>query len=196
MGYSPVRAGLAFLPMVLFAVLGATQIAARLLPHVPPRRLITPGLLCTAGGVCMFNTMTTHSSYVSTLLPTWALLGLGLGITTVATTNTVMNGTEPRDRGITAAFRTTSQQIGGSVGLALANTVAAGAITAYVAAHPSDGSRESAGEALVHGTAVAATWSSALLALGAGVVFLLVTHDPRVRRSPADGTEHDEAWAT
>jgi len=135
----------------------------------------------------MFTTMSTHTSYLTTVLPTWILLGLGLGLVTPSTTNTVMSGTLPHDRGITAAFRTTSQQVDGSIGLALANTIAAGAIVSYVADHGSDGSEEAANQALVHGTSVAATWSSALLAVGTAVVFLLINHKPESCYPAEDG---------
>lgn len=179
MRYSPIRAGLAFLPMVAVAMLAATQLAARLLPRVAPRYLMGAGLLCTASGVAMFTAMSTHTSYVSTVLPTWVLLGLGLGLTTPSATNTVMYGTLPHDRGVTAAFRTTSQQVGGSLGLVVANTVAAGATVSHAAPDGSASTDRAVGEALAHGTSVAATWSSGLLVAGTVVVFALVNHRPK-----------------
>ncbi|MFD8692456.1 MFS transporter [Streptomyces sp. NPDC059651] len=188
MHYSPVKAGLAFLPMVAVTVVAATQIAARLMPRVPSRWLIGPGLLCIAAGVAMFNLMSTDSTYLGTILPTWTVLGFGLGLITPSATNMVMYGTLPNDRGITAAFRTTSQQVGGSVGLALANTIAASAIASFVTAHPTGHmSADYTARALVHGTAVAATWSSVLIAVGTIAVFWLVNSRPEPQASPSDG---------
>ncbi len=188
MHYSPVKAGLAFLPMVAVTVVAATQIAARLMPRVPSRWLIGPGLLCIAAGVAMFNLMSTESTYLGTILPTWTVLGFGLGLITPSATNMVMYGTLPNDRGITAAFRTTSQQVGGSVGLALANTIAASAIASFVTAHPTGHmSADYTARALVHGTAVAATWSSVLIAVGTIAVFWLVNSRPEPQASPSDG---------
>lgn len=185
MHYSPVRAGLAFLPMVAVTVVAATQIAARLMPRIPTRWLIGPGLLCIAAGVAMFNLMSAESTYLGTILPTWTVLGLGLGLITPSATHTVMYGTLPNDRGITAAFRTTSQQVGGSVGLALTNTVAASAIASFVTAHPTGNmSADYTARALVHGTAVAATWSGVLIAVGTIAVFWLVNSHPEPKAPP------------
>ncbi|MCX4760228.1 MFS transporter [Streptomyces sp. NBC_01275] len=197
MHYSPVKAGLAFLPMVVVTVVAATQIAARLLPHVSSRWLIAPGLLCIAGGIAMFNLMSTDSTYLGTILPIWTVLGLGLGLITPSATNTVMLGTLPHDRGITAAFRTTSQQVGGSVGLALANTLAASAVASYVVSHTATGTTEQfTAEALVHGTAVAASWSSALIAVGTIAVFWLIDSRPETGGEQSDTKKEQDHPAT
>ena len=59
--YSPVRTGLAFLPMTAAIVTGSTQISARLLHHVPPRLLMVPGMLLAASGLLLLTRLTVRS---------------------------------------------------------------------------------------------------------------------------------------
>ncbi|GAA2318235.1 hypothetical protein GCM10010234_75510 [Streptomyces hawaiiensis] len=63
--YSPVRTGLAFLPLTAAIIIGSTQISARLLQRVPPRMLMVPGMVLAAGGMVILTQMTTHSSYAT-----------------------------------------------------------------------------------------------------------------------------------
>ncbi len=124
-GYSPFEAGVAFLPLMAVNGLAATQLASRLMPVVPTRLLVVPGLVLASLGVALLTQLTPHASYVSHVLPTEILLGLGLGIAMVPCISTATNKAEPRDVGITSATTNTSQQIGASVGTALLNTIAA-----------------------------------------------------------------------
>ncbi|MEU3536705.1 MFS transporter, partial [Streptomyces murinus] len=103
LGYSPVRTGLAFLPMTAAIVAGSTQISARLLPHVPPRRLLVPGMLLATGGLLLLTRLTPHSSYAGEILPALLLLGLGLGLTFMPVFATATAGVAPRDAGVTSA---------------------------------------------------------------------------------------------
>ncbi|MFD4814958.1 MFS transporter, partial [Streptomyces sp. NPDC058418] len=76
LGYSPLRTGLAFLPLSAAIIIGATLFSARLLPRVGPRFLLTPGLLLAAGGLYSLTFIDTHSSYPAHILPGTTLLGL------------------------------------------------------------------------------------------------------------------------
>lgn len=69
LGYSPVRAGLAFLPLTVAIIVGATQISARLLNHVPPRVLMVPGMLLSAAAMVILTRMTVNSGYTGEILP-------------------------------------------------------------------------------------------------------------------------------
>jgi EmrB/QacA subfamily drug resistance transporter len=175
-GYSPLKTGVAFLPLMAVNGLAATQLASRLMPHMRTRWLVVPGLLIAAVGVALLTQLTPDASYVGHILPTEILLGLGLGIALVPCISTATNNADPRDVGITSATTNTSQQIGASVGTALLNTVAATATAAYLTthAHTSNG----VARATVHGFAVASGWAAGSFVLGAIVGGVLINAHP------------------
>jgi hypothetical protein len=166
--YSPLKTGVAFLPLMVVNGLAATQLASRLMPHLRTRLLVLPGLLLAAVGVALLTRLTPDAPYVSHVLPTEILLGLGLGIALVPCISTATNNAEPRDVGITSATTNTSQQIGASIGTALLNR-----ITDVVA------------QATVHGFATASWWAAGSLALGAVVGGILIDAHPRLDKARA-----------
>lgn len=189
MHYEPLKAGVAFLPMVGAVMVTATQVVARLMGRVPVRWLVGPGLALTAAGVWMFTTLSPDSSYLFGVLPAWLLLGVGMGLSYSPTTHASLAGVEERDSGAVSAFQTTARQIGGAIGLALGNTLAASAAASYVADHR--GSMPSArltAESIVHGSAAAAWWVSGMLLVGTVLCSVLIDSDPR-KKSPAGATE-------
>jgi EmrB/QacA subfamily drug resistance transporter len=175
-GYSPLEAGVAFLPLMAINGLSATQLASRLLPLVPTRLLVIPGLVLASLGVALLTQLTPDASYVGHVLPTEILLGLGLGIAMVPCISTATNKAEPRDVGITSATTNTSQQIGASVGTALLNTIAATTTAAYLATHAR--SQAAVNQATVHGFAVASGWAAASLLVGAVVGGIMINAHP------------------
>jgi EmrB/QacA subfamily drug resistance transporter len=178
LGYSPVRAGLAFLPLSAAVLASSTLISRVLLPKVQPRLLMTPGLLLAAAGMASLVVLRIGDGYAAHVLPAEILLGLGLGAVFVPAFSTATLGVGPRDVGVASAVAGTAQQIGASVGTALLNTVAAAATTAYLIARPA--SDEAA--ALVHGYSVAAGWAAAVLVIAALLTGLLVTAGPQQPR--------------
>jgi len=178
--YSPLVTGVAFLPLMVVNGLSATQLASRLMPRLPTRVLIVPGLLIAAVGVALLTQLTPGASYATHVLPTELLLGLGLGLAMVPCISTATSNAEPRDIGITSATTNTSQQVGASVGTALLNTIAATATAAYLVAHR--GSVGAVSEATVHGFASASKWAAASLTLGAVVAAVLINANPRAKR--------------
>ena len=181
--YSPLKTGLAFLPLVALNALSATQIASRLMPRVPTRMLVVPGLLIAALGVALFTTLTPEASYVTHVLPTELLLGLGLGITIVPCISTATQNADPDDVGVTSAMTNTSQQIGASIGTALLNTIAATATATYLASHRNVG--DQLARATVHGYATASAWAAGIFVLAALVAGLLIDVHPGRARAPA-----------
>jgi EmrB/QacA subfamily drug resistance transporter len=174
--FSPVKTGLAFLPLMAVNGVAATQLASRLMPYVRTRLLVVPGLLTAAIGVGLLTRLTPGASYVSYVLPAELLLGLGLGVALVPCISTATNNADPRDVGITSAMTTTSQQIGASIGTALLNTIAASATISYVMSHPKMVHAVSA--ATVHGYAVASRWAAGALVLAAIVGGILINAYP------------------
>jgi EmrB/QacA subfamily drug resistance transporter len=186
-GYSPLKTGVAFLPLMAVNGLAATQLASRLMPHIRTRWLVIPGLLIAAVGVALLTQLTPDASYVGHILPTEILLGLGLGIALVPCISTATNNADPRDVGITSATTNTSQQIGASVGTALLNTVAATATAAYLTTHAHTSS--AVARATVHGFAVASGWAAGSFVLAAIVGGILINAHPgrdnRTDQAPA-----------
>ncbi len=181
-GYSPLKTGVAFLPLMAVNGVAATQLASRLMPHLRTRILVVPGLLLAAVGVALLTRLTPDASYVTHVLPTEILLGLGLGVALVPCISTATNHAEPRDVGITSAATNTSQQIGASIGTALLNTIAATASASYLVAHTRGGDvargANLVARATVHGFATASYWAAGSLALAAVVGGILIDAHP------------------
>ncbi|MEU3506633.1 MFS transporter [Streptomyces longwoodensis] len=190
LAYSPVRTGLAFLPLTVAIIIGSTQISARLLPRVAPRALMGPGMVLAAGGMLILTRMTVHSSYTTEILPALLLMGLGMGLTFMPVFSTATAGVAPRDSGVTSATVNTSQQVGGSIGTALLNTIATTSAASYVAARLRDPARRAqvVAEGTVHGYTVALWWAAGVMLLAGLVAVLLVTAGP-----PKHGARQEEA---
>ncbi|MFF8901075.1 DHA2 family efflux MFS transporter permease subunit [Streptomyces lydicus] len=197
MHYSPARAGLALLPATLATVLTTTQVTARLMPRVPVRLLVAPGLLLAAAGLFNLGRLTPESPYASTLLPTQILLGAGLGLVMTPCVNIATNKVPPADVGVVSAFVSTSQQIGGSIGTALLNTIAT-SVTATALASRAPGAAATA-EATVHGYAVASLWAGGILLVTAAVAAVLIKVDlrtPAPAKAPAAPAKEEVAPGT
>ena len=169
--YSPVRAGLAFLPLSAAVLASSTLISRALLPRLAPRWLMAPGLTVAAIGMATLTSLHAGGGYAAHILPAEILLGLGMGAVFVPAFSTATLGVQPREAGVASAVAGTAQQIGASVGTALLNTIAAAATASYLIAHV----RAPLPTALVHGYADAAGWAAAILLGAAVTVGLLVT---------------------
>jgi EmrB/QacA subfamily drug resistance transporter len=170
-GYSPLQAGLAFLPSTVCVSASAYGLASRLLPRVPARTLIVPGLLVAAAGLTWLTVAPAGSAYLPGVLPAQVLLGAGMGCVFTPSISLATSGVAPQDAGVAAAVVTTATQIGGSVGTAVLNTIAVTTTAAYAAATRTS---TASGDALVHGYTTALAWAAAVLAASAGLVFLLL----------------------
>ncbi|GAA2685412.1 MFS transporter [Streptomyces aculeolatus] len=133
MGYSALKTGVAFLPLAAGVLVGAGGLAGRLLPKVPPRALIVPGLLCAAAGTGWLATLDAGSSYAAGVLPAELVVGVGMGLVMAPAINYATHGVREEEAGVASATVNTSQQIGGSIGTALLNTVATSATADYLA---------------------------------------------------------------
>ena len=179
LGYSPTRAGLAFLPLSAAVFLSSQAIAARLLPRVAPRLLIVPGLLLGAAAMAALIGLPVEGGYLTRVLPAEILLGLGMGCVFVPAISLATQRVDQRDAGVAAAVVNTSQQVGASIGVAALNTAAASATVAFLAAHP-DGTANHVA-ALVHGYRIAAASAAGLLVAAAlaGAALINATAAPR-----------------
>lgn len=122
---------------------------------MPARFLIVPGLLLGASGMAWLSQMRVDSPYAAMVLPSELLLGFGMGLVFMPSMNLATLGVAPRETGAAAATINTAQQVGGSFGTALLNTIAASATTAYlVGKDVSSKAVQNAGA--VHGYSIAA----------------------------------------
>jgi EmrB/QacA subfamily drug resistance transporter len=166
--WSPVRAGLAFLPLSVAVSASAYGLGSKLLPRVAPVTLIVPGLVIAAAGLGLLSTLTPSSGYLTTILPAEMLLGLGMGLIFTPAISVATSNVEPRYAGVAAATANTAMQVGGSLGTAVLNSVAVAATSSYVARNgPSSA-------ALVHGFSTATTCSALALAVTAAVTVVLI----------------------
>lgn len=197
-GYSPVRTGFAFLPMIAGMITGSTQIGARLMLRVPPRLLMGPGFLVAAAGMLLLTQLEVDSSYAGLILPAQLLLGLGMGTAFMPAMSLSTYGVEARDAGVASAMVNTSQQVGGAIGTALLNTVAASATTAYLAAHAAGATGPEALrllrlEGMVHGYASAIWWAVGILATSAVVALTLINSGrPGASTASSSGSAAEE----
>jgi EmrB/QacA subfamily drug resistance transporter len=132
-GFSPVRTGVAFLPLTGAVLVSAGGIASRLVSRVPPRVLMAPGLLLAAAGLAWLWGLDAGTSYAAGALPAMLLVGLGMGIVMAPAMNYATHDVDARDAGIASATVNTAQQVGGSIGVALLNTIATSATSSYLA---------------------------------------------------------------
>ncbi|MYX96925.1 DHA2 family efflux MFS transporter permease subunit [Streptomyces sp. SID486] len=177
-GYSPVKTGFAFLPMVAGMITGSTQIGARLMTRVPARLLMGPGFLLAALGMLLLTQLEIDSSYAALLLPAMLLLGLGMGTAFMPAMSLATQGVQPRDAGVASAMVNTSQQVGGAIGTALLNTIAASATTSYIKDHIAAASAKPQQlvklEGMVHGYTAAIWVAVGILALASLIAFTFV----------------------
>jgi EmrB/QacA subfamily drug resistance transporter len=167
LGFSPLKAGLAFLPVTLGIMIGA-GIAQQGIKRVGPRVQTVIGISIAAVGFFMLTGMPTHGSYLSDVLPGLIPISLGMGMTFVPITLMATSGVHGDDQGLASGLLNTAQQVGGALGLAVLSTVAfnnAGQQAANQAA------------ATVSGYTTAFMVGGVLLAAGAALILLLIRRD-------------------
>src|SRR6476661_5865223 len=123
LGFSPIEAGLAFLPMTAMIIIGSTQVG-KLLQRFGARLVLSAGMACVAAGMAWFAQVDANGSYVADVLGPGVLTALGLGLAFVPVTVTAMAGVAPPQSGLASGLVNTSRQFGGSLGLAILATIA------------------------------------------------------------------------
>jgi predicted MFS family arabinose efflux permease len=157
--YSALKAGVAFLPFAIGLIVAAT-FSSTVVPRIGPRIPMAGGLLIGAVGLGWLTQIGVHTSFWVYVFGPQILMSVGLGFAFPAISNTALSNVGAADSGVASALVNTTQQIGGSLGTALLNTVAATATASYIrASGPS-----SVPSGLVHGYSVA---------FAVGAVFLL-----------------------
>jgi EmrB/QacA subfamily drug resistance transporter len=157
LGYSPLRAGVAFLPMCLMLIIAST-LASRLVPRLGAGTILTAGMALLGTGLLLFSPLRGNGSYAHDVLLASLVTSFGLGLSFVTVTISAVTGVVRADAGLASGLVNTSRQFGGSLGLAVLATLASQR-TAHVAAG-----------ATVDGHALAAGFHVAFL-VGGGFAF-------------------------
>jgi hypothetical protein len=177
LGYSPIEAGLAFLPMPL-TIAACTQVATRLTGRVGPGPVLAGGMALIALGMLLFARVDAHGSYAADVLAPALLCSAGIGFAFVPVTIAATAGVRRVEAGLASGLVNTSRQMGGSVGLALLATVATQRTAALGSAVPH-------AEAVTAGFHRAFALGGATALAGALVSALVLARSPVVRPAEA-----------
>jgi len=172
LGYSPIQTGLSFLPMIGMLVVAAQLSTNLLLPRLGPKVMVPIGMTLGAIGMLLLTRLDLGSDYVPDILIPLMILGFGMGSTMPAAMQTATLGVDREFAGVASAMVNTSQQVGGSIGVALLNTLAATAATDYLASNLPTTAAVAA-EAAIRSYATAYWWGAGFFAAGAVLAALL-----------------------
>jgi EmrB/QacA subfamily drug resistance transporter len=197
LGYSPMQTGLSFLPMIGMLVLAAQLGTNFLVPRFGPKVLVPVGMALGGIGMIYLTFLDGSSTYAANILPPLMILGFAMGTIMPASMQTATLGVDRQFAGVASATVNTSQQVGGSIGTALLNTLAATAATDYLATHTPLTAAVGA-EAAIASYSTAYLWGAAFFATGAilsALLFRRIGHGISLSHASADGIERDPAVA-
>ncbi len=183
LGYSPLKTGLAFLPLTVMIVVTATTVQTRILHRTGARPLVMTGMTLGLIAMLVFTQLTPHAAYITHVLPGLLLTGVGMGCVFAPAFSTATLGVKNSDAGIASAMVNTSQQVGGSVGTALLSTIFASSAASFVSGHAHTVGLASA--ASIHGYTTAFEWAAALFAAGLLVATVVLPRDGAARARAA-----------
>ncbi len=172
LGYSPLRAGLAFLPVTGGIVVGA-GIAQQLIRRVGIRNVAVFGIGLATVGLVILAGIPVHGTYAGDLLPGLLPMSIGMGLTFVPITLMATGGVGENDAGLASGLFNTAQQVGGSLGLAILSTLAATRTTDLLSGLHGPALFAASTAAKVSGYRVA--FLAAAIMLGAGALLMAAT---------------------
>ena len=172
LGYSPIQTGLSFLPMIGMLVLAAQLSTNIFVPRFGPKVMVPFGMVLGAIGMVLLTRLDTESIYAAEIMPPLMIIGFAMGSIMPASMQMATLGIDREFAGVASATVNTSQQVGGSIGTALLNTLAATAATDYIAGH-TPVTEAVMSDAAIHSYTVAYWWGAAFFAVGAVLSALL-----------------------
>ena len=175
LGFTPLRAGLAFLPFIAGVIVSANFVSNVGLDRFGPKKVVPVGMILAAGAAGLLTGIGVHGGYGTWVAPALVLLGLAVGCVVTPAFSLGPAGARPADAGVAAALVNSSNQVGFSLGAALLNTIAASAAASYLTRNVPHVSAQSA---TVHGDVIAFVFLAALFAAGAVVTALLFPGRP------------------
>lgn len=182
LGLPPLLAGLGTLPFTV-SLMGTVPLALRMLDRLGPRRQMVIGPLVSALGLLLLVRVTADGGYLTQVLPGVVLFGVGMGLTVVPLNNLALHGVAPDDAGVASATITATNQIGGSIGLAVLTAV-------YVAA-PGPGVVGLA--AVVSGHRATFAAGAAMFVVASLTALVLLRSSRRGEGAPGEGSRNDLA---
>jgi EmrB/QacA subfamily drug resistance transporter len=168
LGYGAIKSGAAFLPMMGVLIVTSAVASTMLVTRVSARILIPAGMVLAGVGMYLLTYVNLSSGYALHILPGLLVLGAGLGLVFATGFGMATLGVRASDSGVASATVNTMQQVGGSVGTALLNTIAATAATSYAASHIGSGPAQLvAANAAVHSYTTSFWWAAGIFMIGA-----------------------------
>jgi len=171
LGYSPLRAGFAFLPVTFGIIIGAA-LAQQLIPRAGVRNVAVGGIVLAGIGLAILTGVPVHGRYVANLLSGLMPMSIGMGLTFVPITLLGTSGVGPDDAGTASGLFNTAQQVGGSFGLAILSTLAADHTSSLLQSGPGGMAAQLA--ARVSGYHVAFTVAAVMMVAGAALLAALL----------------------
>jgi MFS family permease len=169
LGYSPLKAGFAFLPMTL-SIIAFSALASRAVTRVGPKPLLVVGMSSLALGLFLLTGVSAGGSYLGEVLVPSLLAAIGMALSFVPVTIAAVSGVEPHEAGLASGLVNTSRLIGGALGLAVLAALAT-ARTNHDLRHLGAGAH-AAHAALTGGFVLAFTLAGAFAATGAVVALI------------------------
>jgi EmrB/QacA subfamily drug resistance transporter len=172
LAFSPLKTGLAFLPLTVVLVITSTTVQTRVIERTGVKPLVLLGMALGVIAMVLFAQLTPASSYGTGVLPGLLVTGVGMGCIFAPTFSAATLGVAPNEAGIASAMVNTSQQIGGSIGTSLLSTIYASAVASYLTSHSQV--RGLASAAQVHGDTTAFWWAAGIFGLGFLLALLIL----------------------
>ncbi|MFJ9965373.1 MFS transporter [Streptomyces avermitilis] len=172
LGFSPTKTGVAFLPMVGALMVTAQLGTTVLLPRIGPKAVIPLGFAIATAGMAWLTGIGIGSHYTTAVLPQLIVIGVGLGMVMPPAMQLATGGVGAEDAGVASATVNAMQQVGGSIGTALLNTLAASAATGYLSGKDATSKLVQA-QATIESYTTAFWWSAVFFVAGAVIAFLL-----------------------
>jgi EmrB/QacA subfamily drug resistance transporter len=182
LAFSPLKTGLAFLPLSAVLVITSTTVQTRVIQRTGVKPLVLLGMALGVVGMLLFTQLTPTSSYGTGVLPGLLVIGVGMGCIFAPSFSAGTLGVPPNEAGIASAMVNTSQQIGGSIGTSLLSTIYATAVASYLTSHSHVPGLVPA--AAVHGDTTAFWWAAGIF--GLGFLLALLTLPSRCEARPAN----------
>jgi EmrB/QacA subfamily drug resistance transporter len=179
LGYSAIKSGLALLPMVLLTTVGAGVGNIVVMPRYGPKWLAFAGLALSGAGTAWLTGIGADSAYAGALLGPTMVIGLGMGLIYASALQSGTAGVAHQDAGIASASLQIGQQLGGAIGTALLNTIAASAVTDYLNGHAKGRPTPALLKlAAVHGYTTVFWWCTAIFGVGVVLCTALLRSGP------------------
>jgi EmrB/QacA subfamily drug resistance transporter len=183
--YSALKTGVAYIGLTLTTI-ACSAVSQGLVTKLGVRRVLPVGLALSAVALVLYAQVPVHGHYFRNLFPGFIISGLGLALAFIPMSIGALTGVRPADAGIASGLISTSQQIGGAIGVAAATTIATTATNNYVQSHGLATALN--GSALVHGFQIAFYALAAGAAVGAVLAALVIESQPaQAEHEPGEG---------